>query len=687
MKMILNNKGISLISLTITVVVILILTSIILYNASNDVKISNLKALQSDIVNLQDKVASYYAQYGKIPAIKSNEYTNIGDIENAGVISSSVDTGKFYVIDLSAMENITLNYGKDYEKVKNGEAQTSDQINDLKDIYIINETSHNIFYVEGINLDNEQYYTNYSSKDIDKVAVNLRYYDDVEIPDGFYYAGGNKQSGLVISDVQGDDLSNSKFGNQFVWIPVEKDWSYVRNNKVNTEGISSEKGYLPNDLIESVDDSEHNVEAEKNAVMSAGGFFISRYEASEVAGKIVSNKNGTAIGSTVALEDAENLAKSFKNDNSVKSALASSIQWDLSANMIDINSTGNSYRLVLYVIPRDNWSAEYDKTTTYTDINKDTAVIPQGYKVSRKVSERTITNGLVIQGKDGSEFVWVPVTDVIYDNKSEIKEKYTPMAEIQSDSQDNYQGILYDFTDNKNIYKSDYKIGTMSYREPSLITGNANDLKAVLSNVSGNMFDALSSNYGVLGYSNAKSFGDDLQKQYNLMVSSVKKYKGFYVGRYELELDGNKPVTKNVKENTGLVMASTNNSNCQKWYGLYNISKKYTAEKTTSSMIWGSQYDAMMNWMAKQGKDVFSQNLIKRNSTKNTGSSKIDVINNIYDLYGSMYEATVEANDVKNRVERGGGWNSDNGPSARNLVNPNATSDDVGTRLTLYIND
>mgnify|MGYP000661177381 CR=1 FL=1 len=173
MKKILNNKGISLISLTITVVVILILTSIILYNASKDVKISNLSALQSDIVNLQDKVASYYAQYGKIPAITSNEYTNIDDIKNAGVISSSVDTGKFYVIDLSAMENVTLNYGKDYEKVRTGEAQTSEQINNLKDIYIINETSHNIFYVEGIKIDNEQYYTNYSLISLESLLIAL----------------------------------------------------------------------------------------------------------------------------------------------------------------------------------------------------------------------------------------------------------------------------------------------------------------------------------------------------------------------------------------------------------------------------------------------------------------------------------------------------------------------------------
>ena len=36
----------------------------------------------------------------------------------------------------------------------------------------------------------------------------------IPIPDDFYYAGGTKDTGFVISDVEGDDLQNSKKGNQ-----------------------------------------------------------------------------------------------------------------------------------------------------------------------------------------------------------------------------------------------------------------------------------------------------------------------------------------------------------------------------------------------------------------------------------------------------------------------------------------
>ena len=42
------------------------------------------------------------------------------------------------------------------------------------------------------------------------------------IPQGFYYVGGTKDEGIVISDTPNDDLDNSKHGNQFVWIPVNQ---------------------------------------------------------------------------------------------------------------------------------------------------------------------------------------------------------------------------------------------------------------------------------------------------------------------------------------------------------------------------------------------------------------------------------------------------------------------------------
>ena len=61
--------------------------------------------------------------------------------------------------------------------------------------------------------------------------------DDVTIPDGFYYAGGSKDTGLVISDNQDDEIEwdeetstnavpNDLEGNQFVWVPVANPENY-----------------------------------------------------------------------------------------------------------------------------------------------------------------------------------------------------------------------------------------------------------------------------------------------------------------------------------------------------------------------------------------------------------------------------------------------------------------------------
>ena len=46
--------------------------------------------------------------------------------------------------------------------------------------------------------------------------------ENVPIPEGFYYVGGTKSEGVVISDAPNDDLDNSKQGNQFVWVPVNQ---------------------------------------------------------------------------------------------------------------------------------------------------------------------------------------------------------------------------------------------------------------------------------------------------------------------------------------------------------------------------------------------------------------------------------------------------------------------------------
>lgn len=203
MKKVNNNKGVTLVALTITVVILLIVTNIIIYNVKDNLGIEKLKNLQNDIEELNDKISIYYTQYGNIPA--KYKYDNIDNIRSSGVISDVMDTGDFYVIDLSAIENLTLTYGKDYEQI-NADGST------LNDVYIINENSHNIFYAKGVSIKDQNYYTNYTKEDIDNKNVDLRYVDNIKIPEGYTYVEGSKESGIIIRE--------NESGNQYVWIVV-----------------------------------------------------------------------------------------------------------------------------------------------------------------------------------------------------------------------------------------------------------------------------------------------------------------------------------------------------------------------------------------------------------------------------------------------------------------------------------
>ena len=170
MQKIKRERGVTLVALTITVIILLIITNILIYNANDNTYIKRLTNMYNDISNLRDKVASYNKEYGAIP-IKM-EYTGVSHLKEAGVIGAN-DGDKFYVLDLEKLDGITLNFGKDYEKIK---IQDYVNVNDLKDLYIINEKSHNIFYVQGIKVkDNDIEKIIYTDdENIDKVEVPIQ---------------------------------------------------------------------------------------------------------------------------------------------------------------------------------------------------------------------------------------------------------------------------------------------------------------------------------------------------------------------------------------------------------------------------------------------------------------------------------------------------------------------------------
>ena len=179
--------------------------------------------------------------------------------------------------------------------------------------------------------------------------------EGVPIPEGFYYVGGTKASGLVISDSAKDKDSQYKgktivgtdlVGNQFVWIPVDNIADYKR---------TAYAGYSLSNYSETLpEDEKTSVEANK-------GFYIGRYESGDqestnsktlrASGASTSNtitvKAGQAPYNYVTKTQAESLAKGFSGQQgytSVKSKLISSYAWDTAIAFIQKTNSdyGNS---------------------------------------------------------------------------------------------------------------------------------------------------------------------------------------------------------------------------------------------------------------------------------------------------------------------------------------------------------
>ncbi len=95
-------------------------------------------------------------------------------------------------------------------------------------------------------------------------------------------------AGFAVSKVEGENtvedglvIIDSK-GNEFVWIPVSSEDEYKRNLDYEDSDVSknayADTNYLP-DGIKCTDSSITEEQKEKEIVLKAGGFYISRYEA------------------------------------------------------------------------------------------------------------------------------------------------------------------------------------------------------------------------------------------------------------------------------------------------------------------------------------------------------------------------------------------------------------------------
>ena len=329
--------------------------------------------------------------------------------------------------------------------------------------------------------------------------------------------------------------------------------------------------------------------------------------------------------------------------------------------------------------------------------------------------------------KTYDQFVWVPVdkNNVVLDLsgdystlddagiRAKVQEQINagryPMAiktGTQTDSKDDYIGVLYQFTEKNNVVEvapnSNWTPKLGAYREPSVLNSSSYD----------NNTSNLSQINGILGttYTDVSSFGKELQSQYNVMVEKVKNAGGFWVGRYETTNMSNNQVASKKGTTSGI--------NNVTWYRMYARQSLYSKNvlknvdpktKKTSSMIWGSQYDQIMIWMKNVendkkttgGKYYVTNGVGKGNygtirgvtndnysDVAPTGSQDAYRVKNIYDLAGNVLEWSLEAYGTYIRNPRGGHCLNTNAiytrPDLRGNYRPSVSYSDYGSRLTLY---
>ena len=378
--------------------------------------------------------------------------------------------------------------------------------------------------------------------------------------------------------------------------------------------------------------------------------------------------------------------------------------------------------MAVNVIGLETFSNIYSETQKYTDVNGDIAYIPAGFSVGTSKYINTVENGLVIQDELGNQFVWVPVENALangttYPTSTSSTSTYKPMAIYQDNSTEYYQSLIYLFnTSAKSLsyVSSSYKLGNANYREPSILTGSADDgytwdLES-LAEITGSSYDAYLGYYkNYLKFSSAIEFGKYKNEEYKNMIDSIEYYKGFYVGRYETSVDSTASANTAVAQSQANKKVLDNSDEKQREYRMiyYQDSNRneknpyYNNSSVTSSMIWNAQYDAMLNWILNKtdNKEKLFSTTLGNHKTATTadlsGTNIDDLTNNIYDLGGNVMELTQGSYSTTQNMVRGGyfyksssypGTNKMTSISGWSIANYGTSCNFIGTRMTLYLN-
>ena len=280
--------------------------------------------------------------------------------------------------------------------------------------------------------------------------------------------------------------------------------------------------------------------------------------------------------------------------------------------------------------------------------------MPEGFKIA-KGSASTVQSGIVIEDKDGNQFVWVPVATI-----------------------------------------ADYKRTAYSYNVATEETDTATN--------------SIKINYGS---SNSDYFTEALPEDEKI---SVERYKGFYIGRYEAgdkenteakTLRSSNDVTKTVtiKANQAPYNYVTRTQAISLAEGFATKQGYKAKTKLVSSYAWDTTIEFIQKVNSDYGNSSEEGNykdttfsctdITGASKTKEYGSGALvptgqtTAVCNIYDMGGNVFEWTTEScSDTSSPyATRGGGYQDsfEYTPAGRRVSSYGTATDFIGFRLTLFM--